>query len=83
MLYKEVSKYGTLHGAYSKYSLWNPVFVPHGYKDIEEISRMERYAMKRFYFRPKYIIGRLKKIRSLDDVMRYMRGLKMAMGMVR
>jgi len=82
-LYNEASSYGKLYHNYSKYSLWHPVFVPHGYKDEKQISDMENYAMRKFYFRPKYIYGRLKKIRSIEDVKRYIKGLKMALGMAK
>lgn len=82
-LYGEASKYGILHGTYSKYSLWNPVFVPYAYKDIKEIADMENYAMRKFYFRPRYIYNKLKKLRSKEDLFRYFKGLKMALGMVK
>ena len=82
-LYEQASDYGRLHHDYSKYSLWHPVFVPHGYKDKDAVAKMEKYAMRKFYFRPAYIYNRLKKIRSKDDLLRYIKGLKMAIGMVR
>jgi len=82
-LYDEISRYGRLYADYSKYSLWHPVFVPYAYKGREEIAGLERYAMRRFYFRPRYIYNKLKKIRSREDLSRYLKGLKMAIGMVR
>lgn len=82
-LYNEVSAYGALQHTYSKYSLWHPVFVPYGYKDINEIAEMEKYAMRKFYFRPKYIYNKLRKIKNIEDVLRYFKGLRMAIGMSR
>jgi magnesium-protoporphyrin IX monomethyl ester (oxidative) cyclase len=80
-LYKDAPLYGRLYQNYSKYSLWSPVFVPHGYKDENEVARIENLAMRKFYFRPRYIYNRLKKIRSVEDVLRYAKGLQMAIGM--
>ena len=82
-LFKEVDKYGTMHHKYSKYSLWHPVFIPHGYKDAQEIAKMEKYAMRKFYFRLGYIFKKLRRIRSKEGIIRYFKGLKMAMGMVK
>lgn len=82
-LYEEASKYGVLHNNYSKYSLWHPVFVPHGYNNRNEIARIEKYAMRKFYFRPSYICKKLRKIKSKEDLMRYVKGLKMAIGMTK
>jgi len=35
---------------------------------------MERYAFRKFYLRPGYILKRILKIRSLEDIKRYLKG---------
>jgi len=75
-LFKDVEKWGTLIKDYTKYTAMKPVFIPYGYKDINEIMKMERKAMVSFYLRPKYILNRLLKIKSFDDIKRYYFGLK-------
>jgi anaerobic magnesium-protoporphyrin IX monomethyl ester cyclase len=82
-LFRDVKKYGTMHHQYSKYSLWHPVFIPFGYKNVEEIKKMEQLAMRKFYFRPRYIYNRLKKIKTLEDLSRNLKGLRMAIGMTK
>lgn len=79
-LYEDASRYGILLKDFSKYNLWEPIFIPYGYKDKKQIEAVEKRAVRRFYFRPKYIYGRLKKIRSLSDILRYIKGLRMAIG---
>ncbi|KKK98480.1 hypothetical protein LCGC14_2642310, partial [marine sediment metagenome] len=82
-LYNDVEQYGNISKDYSKYSLWSPVFVPYGYKDSDEVARMEKRAIRKFYFRPKFIYNKFSKIRSFEDMKRYYKGLKMAIGLSR
>jgi radical SAM superfamily enzyme YgiQ (UPF0313 family) len=79
-LYEDASRYGVLVKEFSKYNLWDPIFIPHGYKDKKQIELIERMAVRRFYFRFRYIWGRLRKIRSWEDILRYIKGLEMAIG---
>lgn len=79
-LYNDAKKFGRLYNDFSKYNIWHPVFIPYGYKDIEEVEGVEREAVRRFYFRPHYIIKKLFKIRTIEDIKRYCKGLKMALG---
>jgi len=82
-LFQEAKKYGTLSADLSKYNHWEPVFVPYGYKNKEEIKKLHAEAFRRFYMRPKYFYGRLKKIKSLSDILRYLDGLKVIFGFLR
>jgi len=77
-LYDEVQNYGRLNHSFSEYYGWIPVFVPFGYKDREEIMKIHKWMTRRFYFRPKYILRMLKKIRTWEDVNRYIKGLRVA-----
>ena len=80
-LYYMAKNYGTvLHKDFSKYSMWEPVFIPHGYKDAEQVRRISRRAMREFYLRPRYILSRIMKINSFEDIIRYIKGLRFIMG---
>ena len=79
-LYSEAEKYGKLNKDFTEFNMWHPVFVPYGYKDEKEVMKMERKAFREFYFRPKYILRRLTKIRNLTDIRRHLKGLKLALG---
>ena len=57
-----------------EYQCWNVTWLPDGYKSVEELKNMERYAFRKFYLRPGYIIKRIMKIRSFEDVKRYIKG---------
>ena len=81
--YEEAHKYGVIIKDFSRYNLWEPVFIPFGYKDKKQIEQIERMAMQRFYFRPRYIYGRLKKIKSFSGVWKLIKGLIMAIGFSR
>ncbi|MDD3985486.1 MAG: radical SAM protein [Methanobacterium sp.] len=82
-LFKDYKKYGKLTNNYSDYNIWKPVFIPKGYKNKEEIEEMERKAMTQFYLRPKYILGRIKSIKNLDDIKRYIDGMFFVLGFVK
>lgn len=82
-LYDEAEKYGVLSKDFTRYSIWSPVFIPHGYKSREEIIKMEKRAMRNFYLRPKYILKRLRNIRTLEDIRRNLKGLEMLLGFLR
>jgi radical SAM superfamily enzyme YgiQ (UPF0313 family) len=82
-LFKDYKKYGKMTNNFSDYNIWKPVFIPFGYKDKKEIEEMERKAMTQFYLRPKYVWGRLKSIKNLDDIKRYIDGLFFVLGFVK
>ena len=49
-------------------------------KSVEELKNMKRYAFRKFYLRPSYIIKRILKIRSFEDIKRYFNG---GMGLIK
>ena len=57
-----------------EYQCWNVTWLPFGYNSIKELKNMERYAFRKFYLRPSYIFKRIMKIRSIEDIKRYIRG---------
>jgi radical SAM superfamily enzyme YgiQ (UPF0313 family) len=79
-LFEDAKKYGDLALDFDKYSVWEPVFLPHGYKSRDEILEMERLAVKKFYYRFGYVLKHLLKIRSPLDVWRYFKGFIVTIG---
>lgn len=82
-LYDNINKYGKLKEDFSKFNIWEPVFIPYGYRNEEQIKKMERKAMKEFYLNPRYILSRIKKINSLEDIWRYFKGFRFLLGFVK
>ncbi len=78
-LYEKAEEWGTLSKDFNEYNEWNPVFVPKGYRNADEVRRVHREAFRRFYLRPKYIMKRIMKIRSPNDIMKNVLGLRMIM----
>ncbi len=79
-LYEKAEEWGTLSKDFNEYNEWNPVFVPRGYRNAGEIRKMHKEAFRSFYLRPKYIVKRIMKIRSPDDVVKNILGLRMILG---
>jgi radical SAM superfamily enzyme YgiQ (UPF0313 family) len=82
-LYDTVNEHGTMIQDYSKFNIWEPVFLPKGYKNFEEIQKMEKKAMKEFYLRPRYILSKIKHINSMEDIFRYMKGFRFLIGFLK
>ncbi|PIN79615.1 hypothetical protein COV16_03270 [Candidatus Woesearchaeota archaeon CG10_big_fil_rev_8_21_14_0_10_34_8] len=82
-LWDSYEKWGTLDKSFEDYHGWSPVFVPHGYKDRKELMAMHKKAFRQFYMRPKYMIKRLSKIKSWNDIKRNMQGAKVVLGMLK
>lgn len=61
-------RFGTIRG---------PVFLPNGYKNFEELKNMEKLAYKEFYLRPSFVVKRISKTKSFEELIRNIRGLKM------
>ena len=59
-----------------EYQCWNVTWLPDGYKNPKELKDMERYAFRKFYLRPSYILKRILKIRTFQDIKRYIKGGK-------
>ena len=56
------------------YQMWSVTWLPFGYNNAKELKNMERYAFRKFYLRPRYVIKRILKIRSFEDIKRYFKG---------
>ncbi|MBN1502048.1 radical SAM protein [Candidatus Woesearchaeota archaeon] len=77
-LFEDAKRYGTLKVRYDEFTQQSAVFVPFGYKNSKEVEKMIKRANREFYFRPKYIFKHLRKIRSMEDMKRYLTGLRLA-----
>jgi anaerobic magnesium-protoporphyrin IX monomethyl ester cyclase len=74
--YDLCGKYGRfMTGDLSKYSFWQPVFTPHGLSD-EDVRYYYRKFYLKFYLRPVIWYRHMVKIRTLNDVIKYLRGMK-------
>lgn len=81
-LWKTAEQWGTLNRDFTDFNEWKPVFVPKGYKSPEELLEIHKEAFRRFYFRPKFILRKVAKIRSFDDLWRHIKGLRVVYAMV-
>jgi len=80
-LYNTIDQWGTFADTSNKsQTIWEPVFIPYGYKSPQELRSMLKKAYRNFYFRPTYIFNRIKKIRTMADVKRNFLGLRMVLG---
>ena len=81
VLYNEIKsgKWGTFNEALDKLTLHHVTFLPYGYSNFDELDRMRKFALKKFYFRFNYVTKRVLSIRTLEDVKRYYRGLSALM----
>ena len=60
-----------------EYNTMKVTWLPFGYNSPEELENMERYAYRKFYLRPSYILRRIAKIiktGSITDLMRHIKG---------
>ena len=55
-------------------------YIPKGYKNAEELQKIQKLAFRKFYFRPSYVFKRIASIRSFNDVKRNYNGLKFLLG---
>jgi radical SAM superfamily enzyme YgiQ (UPF0313 family) len=80
-LYDDADKFGTLTRDFDRYTEWNPVFIPHAYKNEEELEKIHREAYRRFYIRPSYFLKRISKINSLGELKRLYKGFNFLTGL--
>ncbi len=74
--YHILKDYGTLiTGDASRYTFWEPVFLPRGMSRKELGFYYAKFYLT-FYLRPVVIFRHLKSIRSISDIGKYARGLR-------
>ena len=74
--YDEIKRgmWGEMTEERDKLTNYFSTFKPEGYASLKQVSDMKTYAHKKFYLRPKYILGRLLKIKTMEDIKKYWRG---------
>ncbi len=75
--------YGDLNRDLTKYTQMNAVFLPKGYSSRKELLNMQKKAVRKFYFRPRYVLKMLMKLKTMEDVRRYIYGLRLAIAFSR
>jgi radical SAM superfamily enzyme YgiQ (UPF0313 family) len=56
-------------------------YVPEGYRDAEEVNETVRRAYRKFYLRPSYILHRLSRIRTWEDIKQHYNALQFVIGL--
>lgn len=83
-IYKQIKngQWGTMADeSYDKLTSHLATFLPFGYKDIDELQRIKKYAYRKYYLRLGYIMPRLLSIRSFEDIKRHISGVLAIMSM--
>ena len=73
-IYKQIREYGSFDADWDKaktYDVGN--FIPNGFLK-EDLIGLRKYALKRFYFRPKYMFKQLLSIKRSYDIYKLMFG---------
>jgi anaerobic magnesium-protoporphyrin IX monomethyl ester cyclase len=80
-LWDEADALGTfLSRDLDRFTIWHPVWVPRGMTEAQ-LSSAHRRAYRRFYFRPSYVLRRLRAVRNLEDLRRNVRGALSVIGL--
>ncbi|MEC4676250.1 MAG: radical SAM protein [Nitrospirota bacterium] len=74
-LYDNIEKYGTMSDDTTDYTYQGAAFTPYSLTR-EEIWKLRQIAFKKFYSRPKYIAGRIIRMRTVDDLKAALKGAK-------
>jgi len=60
-IYERAAEFGQFDRDWSRMNLLNTVFVPHGLTR-EELEQHQRLMLRRFYLRPRIILGYLRRL---------------------
>jgi radical SAM superfamily enzyme YgiQ (UPF0313 family) len=74
-LYDDIDKYGTMSKDLTDFTYQGAAFVPHT-MTREEIAQLRQIAFKRFYSRPKFLLRRLLKLRTINDIKAALAGVR-------
>lgn len=71
-------KYGTYYGdkGFDNFTQCSVIFLPKDYEKPEQLVKLRNDAYRKFYLRQKYLWLKLKRLRTTEDFLRYIRGLK-------
>jgi radical SAM superfamily enzyme YgiQ (UPF0313 family) len=79
-LFEQCLAEGRLDTDFKKWSSFEPVYIPQGYKNKAELQKVLKRAYRKFYFRPEYFFKKINSIHSLGDIMRLAYGFKLLLG---
>lgn len=68
-----VKNYGEFDYDWSKMSMWEPIFIPKGLTK-EKLIKFQKMAFREFYFRPKIIFSYLENLKSLENIVKLIKG---------
>lgn len=77
-LYEDAIKNGHLAASYQGRT--TATYIPQGYKDADEVRKMQKKAYMSFYFRPSFIWKHFKRLRNFNIIKQYFQGLKYILG---
>ncbi|MBI4864349.1 MAG: cobalamin B12-binding domain-containing protein [Candidatus Riflebacteria bacterium] len=78
-VFAQASQYGTMTEDWDRMNMWTPVFVPNGLTEDDLVS-WQKTAIRRFYFRPRIVLGYLAKLDSLARWRAFARGALAVLG---
>jgi radical SAM superfamily enzyme YgiQ (UPF0313 family) len=71
-VWNELTSHGRLLAKnWGEFSNWYPAFLPFAYDSPEQLIRIRKLVLRKFYLRPSYVWRRLRKVRTAGDVLRY------------
>lgn len=74
-LYDSIDRYGMISEELEDFTYQGAAFIPYTMKR-EDILMLRQLAFKRFYSRPSYIMRRLLRLRSLNDLRASLKGIR-------
>jgi len=76
ILYEMCREYGNFSAnSYDEYTCMKPIFLPVGYKNREQLLKMQKFGYRKFYFRLGYILKSIKRINSWSELKGHFKGL--------
>lgn len=71
-IWNELATHGRLLAQdWGEFSNWYPSFLPRAYDHPDELIRIRKLVLRRFYLRPAYVWRRLRTVRTVSDLWRY------------
>lgn len=74
-LYDNIARYGTLSSELCDYTYQGAAFVPFS-MTRNQIFELRQIAFRRFYSRPRFLLRRLLRLRTAEDIRSALRGVK-------
>lgn len=78
-LYQELTSnnsWGIFKKDYDRSTGYFANFLPSGYRSFAELVKTRKYAFWKFHLRPRYIVAKILKIRSWNDLKKYWNGFR-------